>query len=80
MLFQKKSTTENQRKQIAEIVRNDFESLRKGTLSPENAYKLYTVFKIVYSLDEGATKKSIEDFYFQLKKNYPELSSFLSDK
>ena len=65
------------KKEIASIVESDYGSLKKGTINPDAAYKLHTIFRILYQHDKGKVKKSIENFYIQLKKQYPELAEFL---
>ena len=65
------------KKELALIVESDYISLKKGTINPDAAYKLHTVFRILYQHDKSKVKKSIENFYMQLKKQYPELAQFL---
>ena len=65
------------KKELEQIIKDDYASLQMGNLSSDPAYKLHTLFRILYQHDKGKVKKSIENFYVQLKKQYPELAEWL---
>lgn len=63
---------------LKEIIKNDYESLKKGTISPDKAFRIFSVFQAMHRLDEkGKVKKSLINFYSTLKKQYPEIASFM---
>lgn len=62
---------------MKEIASNDLESLKKGTISPESAYRLYVVARTIHKFDDGKSKKALSAFYSTLKKHNPDLYSIL---
>lgn len=64
-------------KDLGKIAADDLVSMRKGAISPESAFRHYTVIRTVHKLDDGNAKKSLNNFYQVLKSEYPELYSLL---
>lgn len=62
---------------MKDIASNDLESLKKGTISPEAAYRLYVVARTIHKFDSGKAKKALSNFYSTLKKHNPDLYSIL---
>lgn len=63
---------------LTQIVKDDFESLKKGTISPEKAYRVFAVFQTMHRMDEtGKVRKSLFNFYSTLKKQYPDIAAFM---
>jgi len=66
---------------LKKIISNDYETMKTGHLDPDFAYRLYIVFRVLYKNDsKKKVKKSIDNFYSQLKKHYPEIAEFLKSK
>ena len=69
-----------EKKEIKKIIEDDYETMKKGRLNPDNAYRLHTVFRVMYLYGDKKTKKLIENFYDNLKKQYPDIADFLKNK
>ena len=60
------------------IVQNDYESLKKGTISSDKAFRVFSVFQAMHRLDEtGKVRKALLNFYSELKKQYPDVAAFM---
>lgn len=66
---------------LKEIIEADYKSLKKGTISPDKAFRIFSVFQVMNRMDEkGKVKKSLLNFYSTLKKQYPEIAAFMVEE
>ncbi len=70
--WKKKKETER-KNDLKKIAASDLDSLRKGTLNPEAAYRLYVVVRMLCKFDNGKAKKALDNFYSELKKHNHDL-------
>ena len=68
----------NSKPDMKTIVENDYGSLKKGTIDPDKAFRVFSVFQAMHRMDEtGKVRNALHKFYSELKKQYPDVAKFM---
>lgn len=79
-MFRTKKPSREQKNSLRKMIEDDYKSLSKGTISPQFAFKLYSIFRVMHKFDQpNKVGTSISNFYDTLKDQYPEIAEFLRD-
>lgn len=79
-MFRTRKPSREQKNNLKKMIEDDYKTLRAGRMSPEFAFKLYSIVRVMHKYDQTQkVSDSVSRFYDTLKEQYPEIAQFLRD-